>query len=72
MTVSDAGQRAGWWGGIKPTSLTLRGRDVGVSLPAAHLGAAHRQSPKPELENLHRYEDEGVRHEMTSPESEPA
>lgn len=38
--------------------LTVHRCDVGVSLPAAHLGAVHPQSPQPELETLHRYEDE--------------
>lgn len=59
--VSDAGQEADRCGGIEPTSLTIRRRDAGVSLPAAHLGAAHRHGPKPELETLYRYEDTGVR-----------
>ncbi len=41
-------------------SLTVGRRDAGVSLPAAHLGAARRHSPEPELETLHRYEDVGM------------
>lgn len=60
MTASNAGR----WGGIKPASLAVRMRDAGVSLPAAHLAAhlpaARHQSPKPELETVHRYEDANV------------
>lgn len=55
MMVSAAGQEADRWGGIEPASLAVRRRDVGVSLPAAHLGAARHHSPS-ELETLHRYE----------------
>lgn len=55
MTLRDAGQEAGRWAGVK--LFTAHRRDVFVSLPAAHLGAAHRQSPEPQLETLYRYEE---------------
>lgn len=57
MTLRDAGQEAGRWAGVKHTLFTAQRRDVFVSLPAAHLGAAHCQSPEPQLETLYRYEE---------------